>query len=214
MRKFKALIYVFTFFAFSSFVFAEDKCSDSKVEELKKQVTKVSIVSQYDEFNARYGVFNKYLVTVYELPKGFYISDKGKSVLFIYDEVKDGVVSKVVNYDIGDLHIYANECPEQSLKKFDLDLKKYNIYHDYEECKNIEEGELDVCDKFYDKDLTYNQFVKAVEKYKSQKDSNIITKNSSFIKDNIVTIGIVVGVLIVIVIIILAVINSKKNRLD
>lgn len=214
MRKFKALIYVFTFFAFSSFVFAEDKCSDSKVEELKKQVTKVSIVSQYDEFNARYGVFNKYLVTVYELPKGFYISDKGQSVLFTYDEIEDGAISKIVNYDIGDLYIYANECPEQSLKKFDLDLKKYNIYHDYEECKNIEEGELDVCDKFYDKDLTYNQFVKAVEKYKSQKGSNIITKNSSFIKDNIVTIGIVVGVLIVIVIIILAVINSKKNRLD
>ena len=113
MRKFKALIYVFTFFAFSSFVFAEDKCSDSKVEELKKQVTKVSIVSQYDEFNARYGVFNKYLVTVYELPKDFYISDKGQSVLFTYDEIEDGAISKIVNYDIGDLHIYANECPEK-----------------------------------------------------------------------------------------------------
>ena len=117
MGRCKLFLCLLLLFIFSTSVMAEDKCSDSKINELNNQVTKVSVVSQYDEFNERYGFFNKYIVTVYELPKGFYISDKEKSVLFIYDEVKDVVVSKVVNYDIGDLHIYSNECPEQSLKK-------------------------------------------------------------------------------------------------
>lgn len=215
MKKYALVIFTFCIFImFSSGVIAEEKCSDSKINELKKQVDVVSGVSQYDEVNASYGVFNKYIVTVYALPKGFYVRDKGQSVLFLYDEVVDGAVSEVVSYDIGDLYVYSDECPNQSLKKLDLNLKKYNIYHDYEECKGIDEGELDVCNKFYDKDLTYDQVVRAVEKYKSQKDSNIITKNASFIEDNIVIIGVVCGVVLLIIIVLVLINHAKKNRLD
>ncbi len=213
MKKFKVFICVFAFFIFSSSVFAEDKCSDSKVEELKKQVAKVSIVSQYDEEGTKEGVFNRYLVTLYELPKGFFVKNKGQSVLLIPEDAVDGVISEYIYYDTGYLYLYSYDCPSQPLKQFDLKLKRYNIFYGYDECKDIEEGELDVCNKFYDKDITYDQFIKAVEKYKNDNDNDIIKKSGSFIENNIVIIGVVVGILVIVVILLL-VRNVKNNRLD
>ena len=81
MKKYTLVIFTFCIFImFSSGVIAEEKCSDSKINELKKQVDVVSVVSQYDEDGLASGIFNNNIVTVYGLPKGFYVINKSSSV--------------------------------------------------------------------------------------------------------------------------------------
>ena len=215
MRLLKYFSFSFVVLLMLSFnVYAEDKCSDNKISELKKQIAKVSMVSQFDDEGIEDGIFGRYIVTLYELPQKFYVRSEDQSVLFTFDDLNEGSASKYIDYSVNKFNIFSSECPGQSLKKITLDLKKYNIYYGYNECDGIEEGELDVCNKFYDKDITYSQFVKAVEKYKSEKNVGVTTKSNSFLKDNFVIISVLAGAFIFILIIILFIVNARKNKLD
>ena len=212
MRNYRWIFCLFLFFLFSSYTFAEEKCTNNKIEDLKKHIANVSMVSAFDEEGEKIGIYGRYLVTLYELPKGFYVKNRTQSVLFVYSDLKEGVATRYVNYDVGKFYVYSYDCPNQALKEFDLKLKKYNIYHNYVECDGIEEGELDVCNKFCEKNITYSQFIKSVEKYKnSKKEEN--NRNNLFTMKNIIIVS-VLSLLLLFVIVLLLVKKSKKNRLD
>ena len=212
-KYYKILLLFIILFIGSISVKAEEKCSDDKINQLKKQIEKVSLVSNFDDDALKDGILDANIITLYDLPRGFFVRNEDYSVIFDASEIVDGSITKSVGLVNKNFGVYSEECPNQVLKEFKVEVKRINPFYNSTQCEGIKEGELDVCDKFYDKEISYKSFLRKVEKYK--KNNNIVdnTKKESFVEIN----KLIIGIISVIVLVIFGLVitnNIKKNKLD
>ena len=175
-------------------VFA-DECTSDEIQSLKELSKVIDVSLEFDyEAASESGIFNQNIVSVFGITEGFYAITKNHSIGFYYDESFEGAViknmAKTMNAGSDILEIYSEKCPDTVLRTIQLNLKKYNLFSGYKECEEIDKKELDVCDPFYDKALTYEEFIKKINNYNHKKNKNdrddIKSSVSSFIKKYII----------------------------
>lgn len=212
MKFFSKLLLILFLFFNINFVYAEE-CNDNQIKLLKEQAKAIVVDSEFNMDYVIYGVFSSNTVTVQGLTEDLFIMSKERDIGIFFEDVIDGVATEIVQSTSNKFYVYSYSCPGIALRTINLSLKKYNMYSDYEECDGIEEGELDVCDKFYDGNvLGYEDFVKKVNDYKERK-KDIIDVDE--IKNSKNYIYIIVGILLLLIIIGVIIIRKKKdNQLD
>lgn len=213
MDRLKYLLIFFLCFFISTSIGYADECDVAKLKELAKSI---EVSSEFDYDSLDMGIYNSNNVTIYGLTDELYVTTKDKSTAFTFnDREEDGSIKQLIAYGNDKLEVYSTYCSVGVLRTIDLDLKRYNVYSEADECKDLKD-KVSVCSEFYEKSLTYDEFLKEIEKYKKNDItdvSNMKDKVVSFIKDNII----VISILLVLIIggIVFAIIRKiKKNRLD
>lgn len=139
-----------------------------------------------------------------ELEDEVYIETVNNKKLTFYNS-SDGYIVDAGTYGFD---VYYNGCEGVRVNHFSLELKKFNRYSSRDECKNLK-GKLDVCDEWYQGDISENVFIKKVSDYNGS--SNVLNKYNMKKYRYFIIGGIVIVGLLIIVFIISRI---KKNRLD
>ncbi len=174
-----------------------------KVTELSKNIqVNYEFVGEksYDGINQSYAVsFN-----FGDLENEVYAKEVNEKNLVFYKS-NDGKIIDAGSYNFD---IYYNGCEGIKVNTINVDLKKYNKYSLRDECNGLQ-GKLDVCDEWYQGNVTENIFMNVINDYQSKNfviNENTIQKNIYWIIGGL-------GCFVVLLIIIL-VIRAKRNRLD
>lgn len=194
-------------------VWAED-CSQDEIQRLKALAETIQMDSEFAYDDVVLGIYGNNIVTVQGLTDELYIISKDQSTGFFPEEIYDGKIVKYVHSGLKTFEVYPNKCYSDTvLRTINLDLKRYNQYANYEECDGIDGNELDVCDEFYEGNITYNQFINKVNKYKEKKSFISEEKVDDFVDDYIIYI-VIGGVLLILIIIGFIIRNRRRSKLD
>lgn len=189
-------------------------------EYLKALADNVDVSVEFYQKFGDYGTPNINLITVYGITDEIYATTKDSLAMFLYvNRDADGGIKEYVSADVSkELQIFSMRCFDdplgivEPLRTIELNFKKYNPYSEKEQCKGLK-GKLDVCDEYYDGNLTDGIFLREIEKYNKNNYSEKI-KDGSFMKEYGIWIILFIAILSGCGIAILFVKRIKKNRLD
>lgn len=212
--KFKVKI-VLTAVIFSLLLPISGYAEECDMDRLKQMAEQVDVTTEFDYDLVVYGIYSSSSVTVSGLNSEIYaVTDDGS---MIFDESQKNEYS-VVKRNVSDrriksLEIKSISCPEVKLRTINIDLKKYNRFADYDECSKLKD-KLDVCDEFYDGELTESVFLSKINEYKN-KTSETVNSSSKVIINFLkkYCLYIILGVVCFIAAV-YGVIRIRNNRLD
>lgn len=206
-----AKLFVLTLFMFSFHSVLADECTKEQLNNLKALANNVQVNVEFDVEAVESGFYDENIVTVQNLDSDLYLLSRDYSVGFYYTDNIDGIITMTVGSDIETLNVYSKTCPDVVLREIKLSTKSYNVYALYEECDGIDGEDLDVCSEYYDGEISYDEFVRKVNKYKEQQSGDAIN-----LDDSIPSYYFIIGaaILVVVVIVVFGVIRRKRNRLD
>lgn len=208
-------------FSFANMIKAE--CDDKTISNLKLQASNIGI--NYEHIDDLYSedfdlkIVNLFDVHVMGLTSDMYILVEHDSIVdtYEYSNVVDGVL-KIEKVDGGqslNIVVYSTECNEK-LKTFNITIPYYNSYYDSEQCAKYPNA--NVCNEFYEYEMTYEKFNKGISDYinklndnneKNNQNNNLFSNIINFIIENFLYIIIS---LIIIAGTIVAIIVHKKRR--
>lgn len=194
-------------------------CTKEEIDNFKKIEDDYKVTYDFDKDT------KLYTLTFYSPNPDLYDFIGEDETVFSNCEVLDDNMAKCSNikpntYNFEIVGVTTN-CNE-TLKKIEITLPKYNGYYNDPLCEGIEEFVL--CQPTYDKDIDYETFVSRVNSYKKNHQSKPIDNNTKeevkeenkliqYIQDNLFQIIIVIIFIVMIIItIILTAKSIKKSR--
>lgn len=208
----KLLLFILMCMLFNINLVKAEGCNTEEINRLKELSENIFVDVDFNYEAAEAGLINSNYVTIQGLPNELYIYTDDLSVLFTSDQQDEsGMITRIVKDGVTKLNVYSNTCPNEIIRTIKLTLNTYNPYSKYEECEGIDGNDLDVCDEFYDKNISEEQFLEEVEKYKEVTKSNNILKDENKILKILIPI---IGALVIILIIVVIRKKIKDNRLD
>lgn len=159
-----------------------------------------------------------YNLTIKGLDNEFYIEETVTDQLYSSNTFTNGTLT-INNLESGNYRfkIYYDVCADELLKTIKYRLPKYNHYANNSLCKGITKDDLDVCDKFYQGELTDEIFEQRIYDYlqkkeniaqQEKKENSIPNKIIKFVKEYYIY---VIAALIFLVIIISRIVINKKR---
>ena len=204
---------------FFSIPICKADCNNEEIVSLKKETNKIKVeyehIEKYEEFDEVN--YNKFNVDIKNVPNDYYI--------MIYDDTKyvpeNGSVRVILSTGNWDIKIYSNKC-NNIIDTINLRLPRFNMYSIDPLCEGISGEDFPLCGKYYEYDVSYDNFKQRLEHYKKtyKIDNNKEeeqTKNNKFdiilkyLNEYKLYIGIGLCTVILIIVIILL-INKKRNR--
>ena len=139
-----------------------------------------------------------------ELEGEVYAQNSSRKSMNFYSS-DEGLLVEAGNYNFD---IYYNGCEGVKVHNINVSLKEFNKYSSREECNSLK-GKVDVCDEWFQGDITEDYFMSQIKKYN---DNEGLSFNSFIVKYYFWIVGI--GILLIILIIFLVIKNIRDNRLD
>ena len=200
---------------------------EEELKPYKEEANEIVISFQYNENyvdssgNKKNGMFN---LKISNLTENLKIKIDNEDTFYYYKNTNNGeLLFEGVESGIKKIHVYSVRHPS-FLKTITINIPKYNYYSEREECKEIGEENLDVCNKWYKYELNETTFLKKIKDYqKEQEEIKKEIKEISLIKqffDNIVEflksyiVYIVVSIIIIAGTVIYIKIRKKKYSLE
>jgi len=210
MRHRLLLLFIISFFTFNVCVDAS-VCDNEHISQLRELAKQVDVSYEYidaseDENDDGEFSINQYIVSVNLISDELYLSD-GKNDYYY----SNGLVNFITNAGNMKLYIYSTRCADIKLRTISLSLPKFNVYSLRDECKKLEEHDLDVCDPWYQGVISEKTFENIVSKYINDdmsNDSNFVDKIFEFLKSYYLYI---IGGLILFCLIIFGVVVHRKR---
>ena len=141
----------------------------------------------------------------HELEGEVYAKNTNNRNMIFFNSSNSFLVSAgTYNFDI-----YYNGCEGVKVGSISVVLKNFNRYSLREECNSLTE-KIDVCDEWFQGDITEDYFMSQVKKYNNNKIG--YSFNSFIVKYYFWILG--VGLLLILLIIFLVIRNIRKSRLD
>lgn len=194
-------------------------CDSNDIVRLKELAQNVDVSYQYvnnvedeaennqvdnlDEFD---GIVSNdiYNVQISNITDEIYIKDTNYNEYRLNDAV-DGILHFTTNSGTVTYYVYSSNCLDKLLRTITLQLDKYNIYADSKECEGISAEELAVCDKWYQGDLSYSQFIKKIDEYNLEHSTDNFSRKYIYI---------VIGGGIVVAVVVWFIIRRKRSVLE
>lgn len=201
---------------FSSSVKAD--CTTEEINTLKKDADKIKVTYELletntDEYKLEIdSISNKFYITLDDIDNKYYVEDNKNAI--------------IINNSSSGKHtikIYSSKCNKQ-IDTISFRLPKLNSYYYDPLCIGIDEEEFELCGKYYNYDVSYEDFKQRVERYRyinnigyNQDEEDDVDKGTTFDKIynfiNIYKKYILLGTSILLIIILLIVlIKHKKKR--
>lgn len=222
MKNVKYLLFMFMILFFNIFN-ANASCTLEEIEDLKELTDDIKISYKHlgkVEYEEDLISYNEFEVKVKNLSDDLYISLFNGSVKLI---PSNGVATEVFSSGTWNFEVYSNKC-EEKIDEIKVFLPKFNMFSLDPLCEGIDGDDFALCGKYYEYDVSYDNFKKRVEYYRAIHKIDTIDENDY--KDNIKvifdkTINFILdymfyfvgGLLILlIIIIVLLVIKKRKKR--
>ena len=188
-----------------------EMCDSEDMARLKGLAAGVSYNSEYIGKSMEADNYQQYRVNFIGLTNEIYISDSHYTFTVNND-------SQFIKLNSGNnvLEIYSRNCYHLRLKSIEVNLPKYNIYADYDVCKEEDNKDLDVCSPSYTGDISVQDFYDIIDNNYTKlhkDDETIVDKIKNTIFDNVYIVG-MGGLVLSIIIVILIIVRTRKNRLD
>lgn len=187
------------------------ECDSEDIDRLKGIASNITYTSDYIGDKDMTVSSQTYNVSFVGITDEVYISD-------LYHSFSVNSDNDVIQLQSGTnrLEVYSRKCDNKRLKTITIDLLKYNIYSRYEECNDIPDSELYVCDPWYQGKITDSVFYKEIDSYNLKIEEESKTSIDRLIELFYSYYYIIVPVIIflILLIIIFLVKNIKKNKLD
>ena len=172
----------FTIMIFFSCIFSvHASCTSYEIADLKEEADKIMITYKHlgavvDEEGLIY--YNRFQVDVKNVSDDLYILYLDKIKLIPENVIiNDTFINGTYNFDI-----YSNKC-EEMISRIKVHIPKFNIYSLDSLCNGISGEDFALCGKYYEYDVSYEDFVKRVNHYRST--SNIINDdNSDYVEED------------------------------
>lgn len=169
MRYKKILLFIMCYFTFTSGVSAAI-CDNNHIKQLKELAEQVDVSYEYIDYteeiiNNPDGEYplNSYSININLLSEELYINDGYQD--YFYEDSNDGMIDFIVNSGNLKLTVLSNKCKNIKLKIISLQLPKFNTYSYRNECNELSDYNLDVCDPWYQGTLNDNYFYNVVNEY-------------------------------------------------
>ena len=210
---------------FISIFHVNASCTDEEIISLKELADDIKITYKHlgkieNEEGVYYNIFE---VNITNIDNDFYILYLNNTEKLV---ATDGKITKNFNNGTWKFNIYSNKC---GIKITDIDvyIPRFNTYSLDPLCDGIDGNNFPLCGKYYEYDVSYDNFVNRVNSYRSihDIDENINDEKKdeknlfSLVYDSILNffknykLYIIISiVLLLITIILLAVIKKRKKR--
>lgn len=223
MNKLKNIF--FTLIVFFSCMFCVNaSCTDEELEILKKEANNIKVTYKHlgatiDDDGVIY--YNRFEINVKDIRNDFYILvDTGNNGTIklspIDNTIKEYFVNGTYTFDI-----YSNKC-DNRIKQIKVHIPKFNIYSTDYLCEGIDADDFPLCGKYYEYDVSYDDFVVRVNDYRNTHTINndaIEESDESSLLNSILEYiikykiyFICLLVLLLIIFIVLLIITKRKKR--
>ena len=211
LGKYLLIIFIM-FFTFNNNVKAI--CDNQHIKELKALAEQIDVSYEYieedesDSVDVEEGDLympNMYSLSLNLISNELYLNYNNHD--YYYDTYEDGNVFLTGEAGSIKLNIYSTKCADIKIKAINLNLPKFNVYSKREECLNLKEYNLDVCNPWYQGSISETSFLKIIEEYLNMDDED---KSNFFIDNYIYFLGAFILIVIVVVIVIF---NNKRSVL-
>lgn len=169
MRYLKYIVLIFSIFFLNIYnVFAS--CASEEINELKKQADNIKITYKHlGVIENEYGIYyNEFEVNVKNIPDDFYI-------LLLNDTVKlepvNGIVTEFLSNGLWNFNIYSTKC-DIKIDTIKVNIPRFNKYSLDPLCEGVDGKDFALCGKYYEYDVSYDDFVKRVKQYRSSHNIN------------------------------------------
>lgn len=223
MKNIKYIIFTLLI-SFISIFHVNASCTDEEITSLKELANDIKITYKHlgkieDEEGIYYNIFE---VNIKNIDDDFYI-------LYLNDTEKlvatDGKITKNFNNGTWKFNIYSNKC---GIKITDIDvyIPRFNTYSLDPLCEGIDGNDFPLCGKYYEYDVSYDNFVDRVNYYRSihDIDENINDEKKdeknliSLVYDSILNffinykLYIIISIAILLIVIVLFIIIRKRKK--
>lgn len=223
MKNIKYIIFTLLI-SFISIFHVNASCTDEEITSLKELANDIKITYKHlgkieDEEGIYYNIFE---VNIKNIDDDFYI-------LYLNDTEKlvatDGKITKNFNNGTWKFNIYSNKC---GIKITDIDvyIPRFNTYSLDPLCDGIDGNDFPLCGKYYEYDVSYDNFVDRVNSYRSihDIDENINDEKKdeknifSLVYDSILNffinykLYIIISIAILLIVIVLFIIIRKRKK--
>ena len=210
MKGLKMFLVIFISFTIFSMRVDAVICDNEDVARLKELASHVYADYEYidsdsgDESEGDIKVFDTYSVSVFGLTQELYVLINNEK--YYFDSVEAGVLDLVFPSGTIDFSVYSTRCDGVEFHNFSVTLPKFNTYSLREECKQLKDLDLEVCDEWYQGSLNDITFNAIVDKYLSEEENK--SSISEFFQNYYLF---MIGVILLVVIIIIAFFRHRKR---
>lgn len=192
-------------------------CSNSKLAQIKKEASNINFSIDYRQIgdNVYYDIY------INNITENMYFEDNLKYEKYHYSDSYNGEFV-LRDYDLTSFSFSfygTGECEGKKLINKSMKLPIYNSYYKDELCNGL--SHLNVCKKWVNSFVGYDQFTETIEQYKHEEkndeseDERNIEVDSTFL-DSVINFYvkyyyIILGLTIVTCIIIIVIYNKKNN---
>lgn len=164
MKKVKYILFLFLLFFFGVF-YVQASCTDEEINNLKEEASKIKITYKHmgileEEEQIRYNTFQVY---VKNMNDDLYISLLAGSEKLV---PTDGTASIQLQNGKWDFTVFSEKCGVE-IDNITVKLPRFNMYSLDPLCEGIDGDDFALCGKYYEYDVSYENFVQRVQHYRS-----------------------------------------------
>lgn len=207
-----------------SFSYAKADCSEEELTKLKEEADKIEITYKHlGKYTNEIGeeFYDRFNVKVINISNDFYIiiDDNSDDKL----APQNNSIEKRLITGSWKFNIYSNKCTEK-IDSIDVKIPKFNMYSLDPLCEGVDGEDFELCGKYYNYYISYEDFKQRVERYRyinkigiengqnnKKENSNLINKIFELIKPYKIYILYIVPSIIIFIVLIY-VILKRKNR--
>lgn len=197
---------------------AKADCTTEEINTLKKDADKIKVTYELLETNT-----DEYKLEIDSISDKFYITLDDIDNKYYVEDNKNAIIINNSSSGKHTIKIYSSKCNKQ-IDTISFRLPKLNSYYYDPLCIGIDEKDFELCGKYYNYDVSYEDFKQRVERYRyinnigyNQDEEDDVDKGTTFDKIynfiNIYKKYILLGTSILLIIILsIVLIKHKKKR--
>ena len=148
-----------------SIVHVNASCTNEEISALKELADDIKITYKHlgkveNDEGTYYNIFE---VNVNNIPDDFYIKYLNDTLKLVPTNSK---ITKKFNNGTWDFNIYSNKC-EEKISEIEVFIPRFNTYSLDPLCEGVNGKDFPLCGKYYEYDVSYNNFVDRVKHYRT-----------------------------------------------
>lgn len=151
---------------FISIFHVNASCTNEEISALKELADDIKITYKHlgrVEDNEGTFHYNNFEINVKNISNDFYIMTLSNTIKLLPENemIKTVMTSGTWNFDI-----YSNKC-EEKISEIEVFIPKFNTYSLDPLCDGVDGKNFPLCGKYYEYDVSYNNFVERVKHYRT-----------------------------------------------
>lgn len=220
MKNIKYVVFTIIFVLLNIF-YVNASCTDEELNNLRDKTSDIKVTYKHlGKVETDEDVYyNNFEVKVKNVDEDFYISLFNNTILLT---PSNGEIIETFNNGTWILDIYSNKC-DQKISEIKVLIPRFNMYSLDPLCEGIDGDDFPLCGKYYEYDVSYDNFVSRVKHYRTTHNINNINNSQDTGNENNIfnvvlkyfmkyRLYVVISLVVILVILIIIIIVRKRKK--